>query len=176
MEINYSEESVPKSDFKPGPLEEARHDRLIADELRYFLGNQRTALARSIAAWAWSETEIPYVSAHSLKTGTGRYQLVLHMLEAAPWDDHYIAYVQRSEMKRMRTEWFVDVGFCDFVDWTACATSFLRMCRRHGLNWPTSRQNPERHRLEIIRAIHYLSDWRWQSTRRLMGRFIDDLL
>lgn len=65
MEIINSEERAPCLDSEHGALEEGRCDRLIADELRSFMGNKRTALARSVAAWAWSDTEIPSVSVHS---------------------------------------------------------------------------------------------------------------
>jgi hypothetical protein len=176
METICSAEPVPILAFEEVHSEGARSDRLIADDLRYFLGHQRTALARNIAAWSWFDLETPSISLNQFKSVASRHQLIFHMLEAAPWDDHYIAYVQLPSMKRMRIEWFMGIGFCDNVDWIASAESFLNMCRRNGLYWPTARQDPERNRLERSRAMDYLSEWRWQIARRLMGRFIEDLL
>lgn len=134
-----------------------------------FLHSQRGPLARAVAAWMWNIQEFGAISSRELGFFVDRGQLIDLVGDAAPWDDNFIAYAQRPSLRRMRTAWFLAVGFGEPEHIASAASTFLKFCWRQGLRRPaaTGRQ------AELAYAICYIQQWQDQVTRRLIGPILD---
>lgn len=161
--------ATPSGQLKSRPI---RHHDLDSD-FEEFLFAEKVPLARALAAWLWRIDDFTPISSRQMEPFVDRDQLVQLVLSAAPWDDYFVAYASRPEIGRMRTSWYVAVGFGEPERIRNAAVNFLKFCRRQGLRLNPTRGKPGETRAQLDHAIHYLVQWQHQVARKLIGPILD---
>lgn len=135
-------------------------------EFARFLQSQKIELTLAYMAWLAGSLDVKSPSSMQLQCYLDRQWLIDLVIDAAPWDDHFIAYARNFAMRRMHTTWFVAVAFGEQERLRIAAIKFLRFCRRHGLCTPNSANARS---VDSQWALYYLHQWQHQVARKLIG-------
>jgi hypothetical protein len=158
------------------PFDRDHRDRVeapMSDAFHNFLVAYQSVLSRFVFVSLWLPADFPFVTLDYLVANLPRSFIVDHLLETAPWDDHFIKYAQMPAIRRLHTRWFAQLGFGEPGDLERCAAVFLRFCVRQGYAAPTPAQDGQRYLQHHSHAMHYLGQWRSLSSQNLLGRCAD---